>query len=186
MTRRAGAVFAVTLVLTCALVSILSDAVRVAYSHKHGATKPEARAEFERLLYRYGDFWDEPHPETLSFNRWDLGIVPSLIPKDEARQDVDFLFRVLKYGYGAYQFFGGDEAFLAAKESILAETEDFPGEDVNPGQLAELLQRQLGFIQDGHFSIGDKKMCLRYRFFARFDMEFDECGGRFRQRHAPD
>ncbi len=186
MTRRAAAVFAVALVLTCALVSILPDAVRVADFHRHGAAKPGARAEFERLLYRYSDFRDEPQPETLSFNRWDLGSAFSLIPKDEARQDVDFLFRVLKYGYGAYQFFGGDEVFLAAKEGILAEIEDFPGEDANPGQLAELLQRQLGFIQDGHFSIGDKKMCRRYGFFARFDMEFDECGGRFRQRHAPD
>jgi hypothetical protein len=120
------------------------------------------------------------------FNRWDLGIAPSVTPKDEARQDVDFLFRVLKYGYGAYQFFGGDEAFLAAKRGILAEIEDFPGEDVNPGQLAELLQRQLGFIQDGHFSIGGKKMCRRYRFFARFDMGFDERGGRFCPRETPD
>ncbi|HAI86175.1 MAG TPA: hypothetical protein DCL63_04210, partial [Firmicutes bacterium] len=74
-----------------------------------GAAKPGACAQFERLLYRYSDFRDEPQPETLSFNRWDLGSAFSLIPKDEARQDVDFLFRVLKYGYGAYQFFGGDE-----------------------------------------------------------------------------
>jgi len=186
MTRKTGAVLAVALVLTCALASILPDAVRVADFHRFGAAKPEARAQFERLLYRYSDFQDEPQPESLSFSRWDIGCAPSLIPKDEARQDVDFLFRVLTYGYGAYQFFGGDDAFLAAKQGILAELDGFPGEDVNPGQFAELLQRQLGFIQDGHFSIGGKKMCRRYRFFARFDMEFDECGGRFRQRHAPD
>lgn len=99
---------------------------------------------------------------------------------------MDLLFRVLKYGYGAYQFFGGDDVFLAAKQGILAELDGFPGKDVNPGQLAELLQRQLSLIQDGHFSIGGKKMCRRYRFFARFDTEFDECGGRFYPRQAPD
>ena len=59
VTRRAGAVFAAALILTCALASILPDAVRVAYFHRHGATKPAAREEFERLLYRYGDFRDE-------------------------------------------------------------------------------------------------------------------------------
>ena len=37
MTRRAGVAFAVTLALTCALVSILPDAVRVAYFHRFGA-----------------------------------------------------------------------------------------------------------------------------------------------------
>jgi len=59
------------------------------------------------------------------FNRWDLGIAPSVTPKDEAREDVDFLFRVLKYGYGAYQFFGGDEAFLAAKRASLQRSKTF-------------------------------------------------------------
>jgi len=38
---------------------------------------------------------------------------------------VDFLFRVLKYGYGAYQFFGGDEAFLAAKRASLQRSKTF-------------------------------------------------------------
>ncbi|HHY63315.1 MAG: hypothetical protein WBL79_09715 [Bacillota bacterium] len=49
-----------------------------------------------------------------------------------------------------------------------------------------LLQRGLGFIQDGHFSIHPKTMCRRRRFFARFDTEFDECGGRFYARRRPD
>ena len=34
-----------------------------------------------------------------------------------------------------------------------------------------MLQRWPGFIQDGHFAIGDMKMCRRYRLFARFDID---------------
>jgi hypothetical protein len=111
---------------------------------------------------------------------------PSLIPKDQARQDVDFLFRVLRYGYGAYQCFGGDEAFLAAEEGILADIDAIRGANVMSSQFAAILQRRLGFIQDGHFSIAGRTMCHRYQPFARFDMEFDERDGRFYARRTPD
>lgn len=53
-------------------------------------------------------------------------------------------------------------------------------------ELARLLQWRLGFIQDGHFSVGGKATCRRHRLLARFDVEFEERGGRFYTRRTPD
>jgi hypothetical protein len=40
------------------------------------------------------------------------------ITKDEAKEDVDMLFRLLRATYGAYSYFGGDEVFNNAKKEI--------------------------------------------------------------------
>ena len=85
-----------------------------------------------------------------------------------------------------YQFFGGDKAFLQARQDILTEIDNFRGKNLTSSQFAAILQRRLRFVQDGHFSIARKSTCRRYRFFARFDMEFDELEGRFYARQMPD
>ncbi len=79
-----------------------------------------------------------------------------------------------------------DKAFLEAKQDILTEIDNLRGKNLTSSQFAAILQRRLGFIQDGHFSIARKSTCRRYRFFARFDREFDEREGRFYVRRTPD
>jgi len=170
----------------CMLMPIMPRGVLAAESGIPRILKPEALEEFERLLYRYDSFWDEPYPATLFYSRPGPGSVPRIISKDQARHDVDFLFGVLKYGYAGYQFFGGDNGFLAAKQGILADIDAIRGANVMSSQFAAVLQRRLGLIQDGHFSIAGRTMCRRYQPFARFDMEFDERDGRFYARRTPD
>lgn len=41
------------------------------------------------------------------------------ITKQEVKDDVEVAFNMLKYSYGAYEYFGGDEAFNKAKEDVL-------------------------------------------------------------------
>ena len=184
--RRACAVLAVAAICGCVLMLIMPRGVLAAESGIPGILRPEAREEFERLLYRYDSFWDEPYPATLFYSRPGPGSVPRIISKDQARHDVDFLFGVLKYGYAGYQFFGGDDGFLAAEQGIVADIDAIRGANVMSSQFAAILQRRLGFIQDGNFSIAGRTMCRRYQPFARFDMEFDERDGRFYARRTPD
>ena len=184
--RRPCAIVLLVAVSGCMLMPIMPRGVLAAESGIPRILKPEAREEFERLLYRYDSFWDEPYPATLFYSRPGPGSVPRIISKDQARNDVDFLFGVLKYGYAGYQFFGGDDGFLAAEQGIVADIDAIRGANVMSSQFAAILQRRLGFIQDGHFSIAGRTMCSRYRPFARFDMEFDKRDGRFYARRTPD
>ncbi len=186
MIPRARAVLAVAVICGCVLMPVVPRGVLAAESGVPGILKPEAREEFERLLYRYDSFWDEPDASTLVYSPPGRESMPWFISKDDAQSDVGFLFAVLKYGYAGYQFFGGDRAFLEARQDILTEIDDFRGKNLTSSQFAAILQRRLGFVQDGHFSIARKSTCRRYRFFARFDMEFDEREGRFYVRQTPD
>lgn len=71
---------------------------------------------------------------------------------DEAVSEIDLCFRMLKCAYGGYYYFGGDEAFGAAKEAMIA---DLPTEGGIPASyLASLYKKHLAFVVDGHFSIG--------------------------------
>ena len=70
---------------------------------------------------------------------------------DEAVEDVNYLFDAFYYAYGLYDYFGGHEAFDAARQAML---QDLEGKDtVTCQELEELMVSHLGFIKDGHFSI---------------------------------
>lgn len=137
------------------------------------------------MLYAYAAFSDELTVADLSYVRPSPRSVPSVISKEDAREDVDFLFAVLKHGYAGYQFFGGDEAFAAAKQGIIAEIDTTFGANLTYGDLSRLLHQHLGFIQDGHFAIAGRPTCRRHTLYAHFDLEFEEHDGRFYERHNP-
>ena len=74
--------------------------------------------------------------------------------KDDALKDVELLFRVLKSFYGPYYYFGGEEAFDAAEERILAEIENKP-EKFKIAEFAECIAKKLDFVLDRHFGVGE-------------------------------
>jgi len=115
MIRRNGAAVVGAMILGCVLILLVPAKARAEEPVVPYILEPELCAEFEQLLYRYDNFWDEPYVATVSRGRSDPGSVPRVIQKDDARRDVEFLFGILKYGYAGYQFFGGDEVFLAVK-----------------------------------------------------------------------
>lgn len=81
-----------------------------------------------------------------------------LCTKDDALQDIDLLFRVFKSFYGSYYFFGGDEAFDAAEEQIIAEITEGPNK-IASYELSAIISRNLYFIKDRHMNIGPDLLC---------------------------
>lgn len=64
----------------------------------------------------------------------------------EAKEDVDELFKVFKYGYAPYKYFGGNDAFGKAKEDIIKALE---GKDsIAASELRDLIVKNLSFIND--------------------------------------
>lgn len=78
--------------------------------------------------------------------------------KDDAHRDIDLLFRVFESFYGPYYFFGGDEAFDAAEERIIAEITECPNR-FTLSELVSIISKNLHFIKDGHMNIGPELLC---------------------------
>ena len=78
--------------------------------------------------------------------------------KEDALQDMDLLFRVFKSFYGSYYFFGGDEAFDAAEEQIIADITKGP-DKFTLSELVAIISKNLYFIKDGHMNIGEELLC---------------------------
>lgn len=69
----------------------------------------------------------------------------------EAKEDVDRLFNLLKYIYGAYGYYGGDAKFNEAKQQILF---SLPKDNkITAAELLKVLYSNLNFIKDRHFSL---------------------------------
>lgn len=84
-----------------------------------------------------------------------LGIVETRTPDitlEEALDEVDVLFSLFKFGYAGYQYFGGDEVFLAAKERIIERLKIIEDENIGRQVFARMMIDELHFIQDGHVS----------------------------------
>lgn len=124
--------------------------------------------QFLKLLYSFDSFDEEPFlpPEAL-----ELGYPKAIVSKGQALQDIEYLFPLLKYGYAGYQYFGGDERFLKAKEMIIEELqEEFPNRFTG-FKFIDLLFKHLSFINDGHFAIGH--YFFRHAHSMFMDLEYD-------------
>ncbi len=89
------------------------------------------------------------------------------VSHDEAVQDVEYLFRILRTSYGAYTFFGGDEAFGKAKAEILSELNIRYPERIGKDGLRTLIIEKLGFIEDSHFAIDGYSLAFEERYYYR-------------------
>jgi len=74
------------------------------------------------------------------------------ITRDNAANDIRFLFDLLRYGYAGYQLFGGDAVFLPLRDSMLGQLANMS----DPMPLSLYLQHLLlpslrGVIADNHF-----------------------------------
>lgn len=72
---------------------------------------------------------------------------------EEAIEDINIAFDILKYSYGAYEYFGGDEVFNKAKADMLEAL--LNEENINYDTIKSLLFNGLEpIINDGHFQVG--------------------------------
>jgi hypothetical protein len=91
----------------------------------------------------------------------------------QAKQDIDLLFRVFRYCYGAYEYFGGDEVFEEAKAAVLNDL-DALGNMLKARDMAAVLKKHLAFIQDGHFSMNYSSILERQSYFSTEELVFEQ------------
>lgn len=79
------------------------------------------------------------------------------VTPQEAREDVETVFRLLRHSYGAYDYFGGDDVFLPIRDAVLAELPK--RDDLTAADLERVLAGKLApVLVDGHFMIGSTPM----------------------------
>lgn len=80
--------------------------------------------------------------------------VPETLTGREASEDVQMLFRILRQGYAAYDYFGGSEIFSAAEDQLLTELEK--NEIITNNGLSEMIADVLkGIVTDNHLIINE-------------------------------
>ncbi|WP_425445847.1 S41 family peptidase [Dethiothermospora halolimnae] len=86
------------------------------------------------------------------------------ISKENALEDTEYLFKILKYMYGGYGYYGGDEIFNQAKKQVINSIN--AKEELSVNDLKTIFYEELSFITDGHLAIGrihiNKKHRLNY------------------------
>ena len=81
--------------------------------------------------------------------------IPERMPNETARQDVQLFFRLLRQGYGGYDYFGGEEVFDRLERKAL---EALPDGWVTPGQLIEAVGCVKEVVTDNNLKIGGVPM----------------------------
>jgi len=129
-------------------------------------SKEEIETQFNKYLYNFENFNDEISNDLINY-KGGFKFLP-IMSIEKAIKDVDFLFKLLKYGYAGYQFFGGDEKFLYAKSKIVFDIQqrDNIFSVITTSTFKNILYKNLNFIQDGHFSIENMQLCKDYNFFT--------------------
>ncbi|MCL1882772.1 MAG: S41 family peptidase [Defluviitaleaceae bacterium] len=104
--------------------------------------------------------------ERISYYRNGANYYLAKLTHAEIRYELDFLFELLRYGYGAYQYFGGDAVFCALRESMLVRLEymDDPL-CINVYRDGLLLPALRSVIVDNHFRVGEHSVGARSQFF---------------------
>lgn len=99
---------------------------------------------------------------------------PEILDQKAAAADIHTLFRLLRQGYAAYDYFGGDAVFSPAEEQLLT---DLSGkETVSCEELAERISRMLKtIVTDNHLTIkGILSVEEQRRSYYVPDLFFDE------------
>ena len=164
------------------IISILLVAAMLTLSGCSGNPQPtmeelmaEVNAEHQTVERFEGDlspYLREP-TESIEFER--LTLFPEakaeyqpkkVLTFEQAKEDIDFVFHVFHDTYGLYDYFGGDEAFSQAKQSVLQQCES--AETLTCEFLVQSLVQNLSFVKDGHFSIAQQSAAPRIcPFFYR-------------------
>ena len=180
--------------LSCIIIAVL-----LLFSCNRCADKKEELlAEIEKINIRHAyetklvpdinirDYTSSRHPSQLGFSKDELdsltgydtvGADSNPIEYDKAAMDIELMFKVLKNCYGAYDYFGGDEAFKEAKKQVMGDCEAY-GDNLKVGLLKESLINNLGFIKDGHFSIDGSVTFKKAKYYSNDEIDYlkDEKG----------
>jgi len=92
-----------------------------------------------------------------NFNYRRIGCTKHLedfLPREKLIEDINFLFDVLRYGYGAYHYFGGDDVFLPIRYTMIEKLNNMDKPFQVSSFLDDLLISELqNIISDNYFQI---------------------------------
>lgn len=95
----------------------------------------------------------------------------------EARQEVQWIFRLLRTQYGLYTLSGGDAAFEKAETAILNALPQTG--TLSTADYQALLVQHLSFVQDTHFMIGDHNFAPDLILFSNESRPYYSKNGKF-------
>lgn len=93
----------------------------------------------------------------------------TFITYDEAKEDIDMLFKLFRNCYAGYGYFGGDEVFYKAKEKILKELDG--KKQIKILEFQELIFSNLEFLKDYHTNYKMVDKCLKLYYIGK-DIDF--------------
>ncbi|GAE34761.1 peptidase S41 [Halalkalibacter akibai JCM 9157] len=106
-------------------------------------------------LYDYSKSTEvELSEETLELLRISNDTSVPKLTMENMIEDVEFLHLTLKYMYALYEYMGGDQAFVDAKNDLiefLLQIDD--DTNLTPNQFSDLLREYYDFVEDLHFYI---------------------------------
>jgi hypothetical protein len=152
------------------LIFVLLLPISIHLFAKHKSTT-NIKNKFSELLYEYESFDDELPVIDLS-SRPCCPTKDNSISKNEAFEDIDYLFSLLKYGYSAYEYFGGDEIFISAKENMKNSVINLEEDNISITKFTDILYSELNFIQDSHFILGNYKLCNYTKYYSSRKLTF--------------
>lgn len=86
------------------------------------------------------------------------------LPVADARAEIEWMFRLLRLQYGLYEWSGGDTAFNAAQDAILAALPKTGS--ISLAAYEDLLITHLAFIRDCHFQIDGHNFSPEIQLFS--------------------
>ena len=91
---------------------------------------------------------------------------PAELAREDIIYEINFLFDLLRYGYGAYQYFGGDNVFLPLRDSMLEQLAQMANPLGIDAYLNDLLLPSLrSVIADNHFWLEDRQIGVGSQLF---------------------
>ena len=130
-----------------------NEVIREANQERKILLESETSNDIQKYTYSVtGDkegFTDEEIETLLSSHE----VLSDTLSKEQALEDADYLFRLSKYVYAGYGYYGGDKVFEQAKEKVMnaIKKED----EISIKELNRIFLKNLSFIKDGHFVIGN-------------------------------
>lgn len=108
-------------------------------------------------------------------------ITQSTISKEDALEDADYLFGILKYVYGGYGYYGGNEVFDQVKSKVINNINTIDTkEEISLINLNTIFLENLSFITDGHMKVGNvnvnKKHIVHYYCNQQLETKKDNRG----------
>jgi len=104
--------------------------------------------------------------------RWAEGFLPPAeLTHQEILEEIDFLFDLLRYGYAAYQYVGGDEAFNNLRELMTLSLSSMSDPlDINSYVYNLLKPYLMTLIFDNHVLIWNESLGVESRFYINDEL----------------